>query len=144
MKNVFVLLATIVGTLAFASSSRAVKRNTPCEAQRVVEMRNAVMAAHLLCKTVVTGEMYDAFVIKNRKRIKQANDVAVQWHLKKYKSRKHFDALDSEVMNSISMVSSQNPGYFCERMKEFAPLVQTLSVDELLKKQTQIELPVCK
>jgi hypothetical protein len=143
MKILAAVLVLLAAVLTCLSSTAKAKAETPCEAQRVVEMRNAVMAAHLLCKQVITGQMYDDFIIRNRKRIAAANSVAVTWHMKKYGSRAKFDALDSHVMNSISMVSSKNPSGFCERMEAFKPLVQSLSVDDLLKKQTQLELPTC-
>jgi hypothetical protein len=119
------------------------RKESPCEAQRVVEMRNAILAAHVLCKETITGSMYDNFVIRNRKRIGAANKTAVDFHMKKYGNRRIFDKLDTVVMNRISIEASKNPPYFCSRMESLAPLLTTLNVDELLKRQTQLEVPTC-
>jgi hypothetical protein len=144
MKNIASTLLVASAILALRpSAAEAAKKETPCEAQRIVEMRNAVLAAQLLCKETITIEDYNAFILKNRKRIFEANKVAVRWHMKTYGSRARFDKLDSQVMNRISSVSAQNPPYFCSRMETLKPMLKSMRIDELLAKQTQLEVPIC-
>ena len=136
--------AVLVLTLAMLSPLVAEGRSQNwCEAQRVVEMRNAVLAGSLLCKEVITPKIYDRFIIKNRSRIKAANDIAVAYHMKKFGSRKHFDHLDTMTMNTNAQRSAKNPVWFCERMKIIAEQVQKMNIIELLAKQNELDIPTC-
>lgn len=143
MKNIASTLLVVSAVLALRPNAAEAKKESPCEAQRVVEMRNAVLAAHLLCKETITGEEYDRFIIKNRKRIAEANKAAVRWHMKTYGSRARFDKLDSQVMNRTALESAKNPPYFCSRMESLKPMLKVMTIDQLLAKQTQLEVPSC-
>jgi len=134
--------AVLIATPASAAVSLP-KKLSWCEAQRVVEMRNAVLDASLLCSKVVTADDYNSFIRANRERIKFANTLAVTYHMKRFGSRSRFDKLDSYVMNINSAIAAKDPAAFCEKMKSIKAQIKTKTIDQLLATQTELQVPVC-
>lgn len=126
-----------------AASAVAGPSQDTCKAIRTVEMRNAVLASHLLCKHVISADDYNSFIIANRRRIQRANKIAVAYYMDCDGSRVRFDKLDSQQMNSVASASSVNPAAFCEKIQTLKHLISSENIDDLLATQKLIEIVNC-